>query len=73
MSQSRSWAAAYPAPNSVPYRVVPLMCGTPVFLSRTIVTSLRPAGLRVEATWSEGTPKEASLKKVLTVALVSVG
>ena len=27
-------------------------------------------GFRVEATWSEGTPKEASLKKVLIVALV---
>ncbi len=34
----------------VPYRVVPVMCGTPVFLSRTIVTSPRPAGFSLEAT-----------------------
>lgn len=43
------------------------MWGTPVFLSRTIVTSLRPFGFSVEATWSDGTPNEASLKKLLMV------
>lgn len=47
------------------------MCGTPVFLSRTIVTSLR--GFVVEATWSEATPNDASLKKSLILASVSVG
>ncbi len=62
--------SAYPAPNSVPYRVVPVMCGTPDFLSRTMVTSLRPAGFSVEATWSEGTPNDASLKKLLIFASV---
>ena len=50
MSHSRSSAAAYPAPNSVPYLVVPVMCGTPVFLSRTIVTSVAAGGFSVEAT-----------------------
>lgn len=44
------------------------MCGTPVFLSRVIVTSLR--GEVVEATCPAGTPKEASLKKLLIVASV---
>ena len=41
MSHNRSWPAAYPAPNSVPERVVPLMCGVPVALSRVMVTSDR--------------------------------
>lgn len=44
------------------------MCGTPVALSRVIVTSER--GLITEATWSEGTPKEEELKKLLNVASV---
>lgn len=48
ISHSRSCPAAYPAPNSVPERVVPLMCGTPVALSRVMVTSER--GLVTEAT-----------------------
>ena len=47
------------------------MCGTPVALSRTIVTSGR--GLAVLATWSAGTPKDASLKKLRNPASVSPG
>lgn len=45
------------------------MCGTPVFLSRVIVTSSR--GLMTEATWSSGTPKEASWKKSESLSSVS--
>lgn len=37
------------------------MWGTPLFLSRVIVTSSR--GFVVDSTWSAATPKEASLKK----------
>ncbi len=47
------------------------MCGTPVFLSRVMVTSGR--GLVVDSTGSAGTPKEALLKKSLTLAAVSPG
>ena len=61
ITNSRSLAPAYPAPNIVPERVVPVMCGTPSRLSRTIVTSGR--GENTLSTWLPGTPNEASLKK----------
>lgn len=47
------------------------MWGTPVFLSRVMLTSSR--GLVTEATWSSGTPNEASLKNLLRVESVSEG
>lgn len=47
------------------------MWGTPVFLSRVMVTSER--GLVVDSTWPAGTPNDASLKKSLTLASVSPG
>ncbi|SCD54572.1 hypothetical protein GA0115252_10936 [Streptomyces sp. DfronAA-171] len=71
MSHMRSWPAAYPAPNSVPYRVVPLMCGMPYFLSRVIVTSAR--GEVTDSVSALLTPKEASSKKFPSCASVREG
>jgi hypothetical protein len=46
-----------------PARVVPVTCGMPYFLSRTMVTSLR--GDLVLSTSAAATPYELSLKNVL--------
>ncbi len=54
----------------MPDRVVPVMCGMPIFLSRTIVTSVR--GLIVLSTWSEATPNDESLKKFVSWSFVRV-
>ena len=69
MTNSRSSAPAYPAPNMVPERVVPVTCGTPVALSRTMVTSER--GFSVRSTCPAGTPNEPSSKNLLSWLLVS--